>query len=87
MAKEIYINVNITKYTDTGYTRCELVQSVDDGPLESTKLDELHAHKLIWELVKAGGRRSYHANYLDNTIVVQDAYVFLPSVAGDIYQN
>lgn len=79
MAKEIYISVSITKYTDTGSVYCDLVQSVDDGSLESTKLDELHAHKLIWELVKAGGKRSYRSNYLDKTIVVQDAYIFLPS--------
>ena len=85
MAKEIYINVSIVKYTDSNYTRCELVQSVDDGPLESIKLDELKAHKLIWELVKAGGRRSYHTNYLNNSIITQDAYIFLPSVPDNTY--
>lgn len=86
MAKEIYISVSIVKYTDSGYARCEMVQSVDDGPLESTKLDELHANKLIWELVKAGGRRSYRANYLNKAIVTQEAYIFLPSVPGNIYR-
>lgn len=78
MEKEIYISIDITDFGD-GYVRCEMLQSVDDGPLEATKLDINKAHKLIWELVLAGGKRSYRTNYLDRTIVNQSAYIFLPN--------
>ena len=75
---EIYISVSITTYSN-GSISCRMAQSVNDGPLEITELEEQHAHKLIWELVKAGGRRSYHANYLNHSIIYQDAYIFLPN--------
>lgn len=78
MEKEVYICVDITDFGN-GDINCSLIQSVDDGPLESTQLDINHAHKLIWELVLAGGKRSYRTNYLDPKIVVQEAYIFLPN--------
>ena len=78
MSKEIYISIGITDFGN-GTIDCDMLQQVDDGPLESTKLTETQANKLIWELVKAGGKRSYRANYLDKTIVYHGAYIFLPN--------
>jgi len=77
MNKNIYISVDITDYGN-GFINCVLLQSIDDGELERTQLDENHANKLMWELVKAGGKRSYRSNYLDPTIVYHGAYLFLP---------
>ncbi len=78
MEKEIYISVEIVDFGN-GDVRCDMLQSVDDGPLEATKLDINKAHKLIWELVLAGGKRSYSTNYFNRKIVHQSAYIFLPN--------
>ena len=77
MEKEIYISVDITEYGN-GNTVCFLSQQVDDGELEMTRLDPLHASKLMWELVLAGGKRNVRINSLDRDIVTREAYVFLP---------
>ena len=76
MGNEIYINVSITDHGNGNIT-CEMIQSVDDGPLEATKLDRNHANKLIWELVLAGGKRRVWVNRFDRNIVVTEAYIFL----------
>ena len=75
---KIYIEISVTNYGN-GDIVCTMSQRVNNGPLETTKLDEDHANKLIWELVKAGGARSYRTNWLDRSIVYHGAYLFLPN--------
>ena len=78
MKKEIYINISITEFRH-GYAHCEMLQSINDGPLEVTKLDRNHANKLIWELVLAGGKRGININRFNRNIVTISASILLPN--------
>ena len=65
-----YICINITYYrngsTSTYFYRHEL-----DTPEAETRFDELsanEANKLMWELIKLGGKNEYYSNMFNNAI-------------------
>lgn len=69
--KKTYLSINITYY-NTERLAPEVHYYRDDGvhPVISTwdKLTVDEANRLMWELVKLGGKNSYTANMFNNAI-------------------
>jgi len=77
MKTEIWINVSITDYGN-GTIDCRYCESIGDGPIEGKDISINDARRMMWELVLAGGQRSYHTNIFDRSIVSSEVYIFLP---------
>lgn len=77
MKKEIWMNISITNYGN-GNIDCRYYESIGDAPVEMKKISLNDARRMMWELVLAGGVRSYRTNYLDRSIVSSEVYIFLP---------
>lgn len=77
--KNIYVSVMITNYSKY-YRRhdCYLYEYAD-GKETMRKLDYHHACKLMWELVLAGGTRTYRANMFDPSIADVEVNYFTRS--------
>ena len=78
MGNEIYMSVTITDFGN-GEVRCIFSESINDEPIRLSYIDINKAHKLMWELVLAGGKRSVSVSSLDRDIVTSNAYIFLPN--------
>ena len=75
MKREIYIAAEV-HYLSNGATYCTVTQSINNGELMTSQLDESRAKKLIWELVLAGGHRSVIINPNNPRSYSSRAYLF-----------
>ena len=77
MKDEIWMNISITYYGN-GTIDCRYYECIGNAPVEMKKISLDDARRMMWELVLAGGKRSYRTNYLDRSIVSSEVYIFLP---------
>lgn len=63
----IYMKVDITTYED-GTADCFFHEIIDHNPCQITSIPLQKAQRLMWELVKAGGKRELDVNRYNHHI-------------------
>lgn len=71
--KYVYMNVSITLYPNCE-PDCYYWERLDDQPATFRKLTLDEARRMQWELVKAGAKREFRPNFLDNAISKVEVY-------------
>lgn len=73
-----YTNITITYYAHH-YIEPEVHYYHSDGvttPVSSYDMDINTANKLMWELVKAGGKNSFRSNIFNNAISYREVKIW-----------
>lgn len=76
MKKTLYMTAAITNYGN-GEKFCRFSESIGDGEIETRRVTEQEALRMMWELKLAGGTREVSVNQFDRDIVTVSVYIFL----------
>lgn len=75
--KSLYVNVSLTYYSNPELdVECFLYRSLPSGASEMKQIPLNEAYKLMWKIVKAGGKRTYRPNRYKPTVSMVTAEFF-----------